>query len=668
MSAEAKVVVMLVLTSCVSVCRSAVVDAVPTDQASLESVVSARVLPFGESQVSSAVFSLNEIDRMDVAADEAWCALGSRAEYDAYRLDMRAKMLAAMGEMPPRTPLNARTVASYRRNGYIIEKVIFESMPGVFVTANLFLPCNGGKHPAVVMSCGHSATGKDCDIYLRACVIAAKNGFVALMFDPYEQGERRCYSIGSTRGHVQIALRAEMIGWSMSLLRVWDGIRAIDYIESRPEVDARRIGYMGQSGGGTMTALMETVEPRIRVAAPSCYLTSLSALCHVMGPQDGEQNIYGQLSFGLNHTGYVLIPDIPVAVTCKFSDMFPYYGTRALFRTVETVERKIGCSGRCWLNDAPGPHGWTEATETSSIAFLARTLIPDSPDPRLAKNETRILDVGFDLAKEDLGLAANERGCTSDGATKNLPGFRDIYEIIAERGAAAKAIRKRLSANEKAAVARRLAVIPTLADAAAKTKDWRVGIIDGIEVTRVVVQYPDGAMLPAVYLSRSGVSGLPVLVASAKGRADGLRIARSYVDAGRPALVADVTGIGEIGREKFIFYFAKERPDEGLGAMQYLIGKPLVGRRARDLLVLGDWLKRRAGAAPELVATDFLAIPAVHAFAADRSAWFAVRIVNQPPSWEEVLASRPPDMTYYADLVPRAYMVYDWPELLDNAH
>ena len=96
----------------------------------------------------------------------------------------------------------------------------------------------------------------------------------------------------------------------------------------------------------------------------------------------------------------------------------------------------------------------------------------------------------------------------------------------------------------------------------------------------------------------------------------------------------------------------------------HLVGAPLVGRRARDMIVLGDWLRRRFGSAPTLVATGYLAIPAAHAFAVDRSAWQSVEIVDRPASWEEILSSRPPEMTYYADLVPRAYATYDWTELL----
>ena len=144
-----------------------------------------NVLPWDSSFAMSADFAVREIDALDVKCDEAWCSLRTKAEYDSYRLGLKAKMMAAIGTMPERTPLNACTVATLKRDGYSVEKVIFESMPGVFVTANLFVPDGSGRRPAVVMSCGHADLGKDCLTYLRACVIAVRQGFVALMFDPH---------------------------------------------------------------------------------------------------------------------------------------------------------------------------------------------------------------------------------------------------------------------------------------------------------------------------------------------------------------------------------------------------------------------------------------------------------------------------------------------------
>ena len=639
------------------------------EEAALAAHVAGRVLPWGSTQVASAGFAIREIGEMDTACDDAWRSLKSRAEYDAFRLRMREKMLAAIGTMPERTPLNARTVATYRRDGYRIEKVIFESMPGVFVTANLFVPDGEGRRPTLVMSCGHANEGKDCKTYLRACVIAAKSGFVTLMFDPYYQGERQTsLRRNSTWSHNEMGVRASLIDWSAPLLRIWDGMRAIDYVESRPEVDASRIGYMGQSGGGTMTALMEAADGRIKAAAPSCFLTSLRELCVHMGPQDGEQNIYGQLAFGLNHTGYALIPDIPVAVTCKFADMFPYAGVRTLFATVRALEANVGIGERAFLNCAPGPHGWTEATEQSSVMYLAKHLMPERSDLAIDLEDLWQLDLGFDMSKVDTGLAEDECGCTEGRTTETLTGWRSIMDIIAERASKAREARRPLeAAAAKADAVRRLAKVRLPAETGCRVKETGVAQVGGFEAVRIVAQYPKtGHMLPAVCVSKAGESGSPVLIAAWGDRGKGLEMAREYLAAGRTVMIADVSGTGEIGKASHIFYGAKDRPDEGLGAMCYLMGETLVGRRATDMLVLADALSKRCGGAkPLLVASGPLAIPAAHACAADAAAWSGLAVKDAPPSWRDCVegGAKRMQMTYYADIVPAAYFAYDWTEL-----
>ena len=298
-------------------------------QAGLAADLGRPFLPAG-AEGSSWASVYQQLDELDAQADRAWLRLRTRKEYDAHRKGLHAKMIEAIGGFPERTPLNARTVGTFRREGYVLEKVLFESMPGLCVSANLFIPDRPELKPpyaAVVMSCGHAGEeGKDSVTYQRACVHVAKRGMVAFMFDPYEQGERRQYSgkeCGCTQAHNLIGLKAMLLGWSMPMLRLWDGIRAVDYVQGRKEVDPERIGYMGQSGGGTMSALMTAADWRLKATAPSCYLTSLGYLCKFMGPQDAEQNIFGQLAFGLNHTGYVLLPDTKVCVTGRFSDMFP---------------------------------------------------------------------------------------------------------------------------------------------------------------------------------------------------------------------------------------------------------------------------------------------------------------------------------------------------------
>lgn len=635
----------------------------------LENYISDRVLPYGAADVSSASYATREIGALDIACDEAWRGVRSKSEYDAKRAEMRRRMMAAIGTMPERTPLNTRTVARFRRDGYSIEKLIFETMPGVFVTANLFIPDGDGKRPAIVMSCGHSDDGKDEPMYLRACVIAAKRGFVALMFDPYYQGERRTsMRMKSCENHNDMGLRATLIDWSAPLLRIWDGMRAIDCAMERAEVDPDRICYMGQSGGGTMTSLMQCADTRIKAAAPSCYLTSLRDLCIRMGPQDGEQNIFGQLAFGLNHTGYVLMPDIPVAVTAKFSDMFPWSGVQTLFNTVRIVERNIGIGGRTFLNSSPGPHGWTESTETASVMFLAKHMMPDRRDTVIDLPSLWRLDLGYDVAKVDTGLAEDERGCTKDGRTETLPGWRSIMDVIAERAAKAREARRPLDAAGKAEAVKRLAKTKPASEAGFLVHETERGEAGGFDTARIALIDPGtGHMLPAVCAAKKGADGAPVVVAAWGGRKAGLELIRKYLEAGRPVMLADVSGIGEIGAQVHYFYGAKERPDEGLGAMCYLMGDTLVGRRATEMLVFADAMAKRCGGKkPLLVASGPLAIPAAHAYAADPAAWSGVEIADAPASWRDCAEGGRErlEATHYADVVPTAYMEYDWTELL----
>ena len=641
--------------------------------AQLESVVSETRLS-ENAQFSSYVSVFNELESRDAAADRAWMDLSDRAAYDAHRFAMRANLVRAMGGFPEKTPLNARMVQSYARQGYRIEKVIFESVPGLHVTANLFIPDDpkyDAPYPAVVMSCGHADKGKDCPTYLHACVLAARAGLVALMFDPVGQGERRDNKgMNSCVFHTQIGLHAALTGGSAAQIRTWDAIRAVDYVLSRPEVDPARVGYMGQSGGGTMTALMTAVDPRLRATAPSGYLTSLTALCEHMGPQDGEQNVFGQLAFGLNHTGYALIPDIPVAITCKFSDMFTYDATRRLYRLACEVADRVGANGRFFLNDAPGPHGWTESTESVSVDWLAARLAKKGEKRApIDISAHRLRDLGFDIeADGELGLSPDERGCAPKGRTANLPDEIGIYAVLSNRlAAAAKTVPLSADKAARAKAVREYAKIRLANEVDVRVKDFGVEKSGAYAVRHLAFLYPNGLALPTVLVHADGARPDEVVVSvGRRGRFAALKAAEPDLRAGRAVLVADLTGLGSIGRGRFDFYGDTAYPEEGTSAMLYLMGESMVGRRATDLLVLADWLKRDGFDRIFVLAADDVQIAAAHAAAADPTAFVSVRRAGETfPSWRE-LADRVLKGEWalrYTLLVNGALRSYDWTEL-----
>ena len=648
---------------CVAVCTGA--------SGGVKEEVEARFLPRGDAESSwTAVY--RQVDELDARADRAWRNLKSRAAYDAYRKALHAKMIEAIGGFPERTPLNARTVATIKRDGYVVEKVLFESMPGLYVTANLFVPDRPEfkpPYPAVVMSCGHAQTeGKDSATYQRACVLAVNRGFLAFMFDPYEQGERRQYTDYSCCAiHNLIGLKASLLGWSMAMLRLWDGIRAVDYVCARPEADRDRIGYMGQSGGGTMSALMTAADWRLKATAPSCYLTSLGYLCRLIGPQDAEQNIFGQLAFGLNHTGYVLLPDTKVCVTGRFSDMFPWGGAAQLFRTVEDVAAMLGCPENYALNFAPGPHGWTESTMTASADWMAAWLKGERNLLPLDMPKYRALDIGYAQKDVDCGIPFGESHVTPERCTAKVAGARDSHAILRARLEAFQKKRVRRTAAETAALVKRLAVIREPAAAKATVKTVGAAAAGDVAVTRIAFMYPDGLALPAVLLEGKNPDAAkpPVLMVGAKGRGAFAAEAQDCLARGERVLVADVFGTGDIGTGLHVFYKAEDTPEEEMAVMLYLMGESMVGRRASDILLLADWLRGRFGGKVRLVARDSVAIAAAHAYAADRAAFDAVSVADAPLSWTAfVMQPGSPPAYRYTYCVNGALAEYDWTDLL----
>ncbi len=191
--------------------------------------------------------------------------------------------------------------------------------------------------PAIVVSPGHGFTGKVTD-YSFASVFA-RNGFAVLSYDPIGQGERLQYPDpadpsktllkASTGEHGEAGLQPTLIGDAPSRIIVWDSIRAVDYLASRPEVNPDRIGAFGCSGGGTMTALL-ALDPRVHAIAVACYLTSFDTLLPALGPQDAEQSIPNFIASGLDFPDWVEVAaPRPYAVISTAQDMFPWAGAVA---------------------------------------------------------------------------------------------------------------------------------------------------------------------------------------------------------------------------------------------------------------------------------------------------------------------------------------------------
>jgi len=279
----------------------------------------------------------------DIAAGQtaarraAVAAIHTRAEAEARQVKVRKQILGLLGGLPEKTPLNARVTGSNQMEGFRIEKVLFDSQPNFPVTALFYLPDSkpGTKLSAIVMAPGHAATGKAGDFALASTL--ARNGFAVLSYDPIGQGERLQYPDPARPGqslatrptgeHGEAGLQPTLIGDAVARYFAWDGMRAVDYLLTRPEVDPARIGAFGCSGGGAMTALLGALDPRVHAVATACYFTSYDALLPAIGPQDAEQSIPNFIASGLDFPDWIeLAAPRPYAIVGTVSDMFPWAG------------------------------------------------------------------------------------------------------------------------------------------------------------------------------------------------------------------------------------------------------------------------------------------------------------------------------------------------------
>jgi len=278
---------------------------------------------------------------------------------------VRAKILELLGGLPDYNgPLNARVTGRIERPRYTIEKVVFESLPEFYVAADLYLPKAGGKHPGVLIPMGHWEQGK-----LAAQPMAANlamKGFVALAYDPVGQGERQqAYDRrigasligGATDQHFQAGAQSILAGVNFARYRIWDAKRALDYLLSRPEVDGDKIGCTGCSGGGTLTTYISALDPRIKVAAPACYINSWRQL--FAGPTgDSEQSFPFFLSSGLDVADYIeLFAPKPWLINSTVGDFFPIEGARHAYQEALDWYRIYAAEDHIRWAVGPGPHG-----------------------------------------------------------------------------------------------------------------------------------------------------------------------------------------------------------------------------------------------------------------------------------------------------------------------
>ncbi|MCF6313585.1 MAG: prolyl oligopeptidase family serine peptidase [Verrucomicrobiales bacterium] len=329
--------------------------------------------------------------------------LKNKQDAEAYVKELQKKIATVFSPFPKKkSPLNARITGTVERDSYRIEKLIFESRPGFLVTANLYVPKGIDQPmPAVVGTCGHSHNGKAAGSYQSYAQGLAKQGYVVLIYDPVGQGERLQYAGedlkslvgGPTTEHAQAGNQQFLIGEFFGTWRAWDGIRALDYLLTRKEVDGKRIGVTGNSGGGTMTTWLCGVESRWAMAAPSCFVTTWRHNMENELPQDTEQCPPGTLALGLDHDDFLAaMAPKPIVIMAQEKDFFDARGSAEAYERLKNLYRLLGKEQNIVLHTGPQTHGYSQENREAMYAIFNRAsglpAIEEEPEIQLEEDKT----------------------------------------------------------------------------------------------------------------------------------------------------------------------------------------------------------------------------------------------------------------------------------------
>lgn len=316
-------------------------------------------------------------------------------EWKTRRVEYRRQLFEMLGldPLPERTPLNPVVTGSLDREEFTVEKLQFQSRPGLYVTGNLYLPKNLDKPaPTILYVCGHGKVKKDGVSYGNKTHYQhhgawfARNGFVCLMIDTLQLGEIEGLHHGT---HREKMWWWNARGYTPAGVEAWNCIRALDYLQSRDEVDDERIGVTGRSGGGAYSWWISALDERVKVSVPVAGITDLTN--HVV---DGVVSGHCDCMFMVNTyrwdyaTVAALVAPRPLLISNTDKDrIFPLDGVFRVHQQVRRIYELYGAGDKLGLQITEGPHQDTQELRIHAFHWLNRFL--KGEDPLIDKTATK---------------------------------------------------------------------------------------------------------------------------------------------------------------------------------------------------------------------------------------------------------------------------------------
>ncbi|GAB3915166.1 alpha/beta hydrolase family protein [Larkinella knui] len=593
---------------------------------------------------------------------QAITKLKTKADWEKRQAAVRAKLQKMVGPFPAKTPLNPVITGTIQREDFTVEKLYFESRPHYYVTAALFVPKNrSGKLPAIVYCSGHSYNGFRQESYQRIMLNYVKKGFIVLAFDPIGQGERLQYDDevvkkSAVNEHSYPGAQSFIAGLSPANYFIWDGIRSVDYLLTRSEVDPARIGIAGRSGGGTQSAYIAALDDRIVAAAPECYITTFDKLLRSKGPQDAEQNLLYGLENGIDIPDYLEVrAPKPTLIVATTMDIFSIQGARNAYQETRKAYQAHGRVDALTMVEDDAGHLSTVKNREASYAFFQKYL----------KNPGSPADLEVEFFKE------KELFVTSGGLVRNSLQGETLFSLNQ------KYTQTRLNEREK-----RPAV-------SGKNLREKIIALTGYEkpplgtdlifcgrlhrpqyaIEKYLIKGSGNYYLPVLWLKPQIKSTKTLLLLDERGKATAAKVgewADQLAQAGYQIILPDLSGVGELGTG---FMKGGDSVIEDIPLNLWFTGvlthKSLVAVRAEEIEILADVIKKSIGLNRPLAASAFGTLNADLLHASVLNNMFdQIVLLNPLVSYQSLIEEKHYKTKFVLSAVAGALSAYDLPDLV----
>jgi cephalosporin-C deacetylase-like acetyl esterase len=542
-------------------------------------------------------------------------AIHTPADVLARQERVRASLWKLIGGPLEKTPLNATTELGVRGNGYKIEKVIFESQPQVFVTANLYLPAIGQPPFCSILSpLGHYWEGKLAPDYQHLYQNLARKGYVVFAFDPFGQGERQQFldpNTGRSRyreptdEHDAAGRPLILLGTTFAQYRVWDAVRALDYLVSRSEVDAERIGCLGHSGGATMTMYLCALEPRIQAAvAVEGHFRNFGTR-HYDAPgsvDDAEQNMVGASAVGIDRADllWAFAPKpLLMCYTAQDVAASPFYleAVEEVFQETRRAYSILGREDRLRLYQAFLPHGFDFFNRHETYAWF---------NAWLAKKDLGVNEAEFEQ------FPIETLRCTTTGQVLTSLGGRSVVQLrtdqfsamrhpTATTTAVSRQQREQLREQVQVQLHRLLAMPSTRSPLQARTLSS--GDQPEFTIEEFELRSDEQVRIPGWFLRpRASQGPFPTLLylpeTGKEAVVNGSNEMQTLVRKGYALCAVDQRGFGNTAprypsSEPYRYYDGGEHLCEDFAWAGLVLGRPALGQRVWDFERCLDYLESR---------------------------------------------------------------------------